>query len=594
MLMGKSILSDKRCNAWAIVPLRYGVFLFLAKGAARVSETTNVNHQTNNATVNNRVNVSRLMKGRKQIFSNEPVITRENVLDVLNKALPTHQRNREDEKYLERYIRGVQPILDRVKNVNAEINNKVVVNIANQIVTFKTAEFAGEPIQYVSRGTKNSVPDKVGVLNSLMLSEGKQSKDMQLAYNIFTYGVGYRLTIHDRKPAASDIFDEAPFEIYIPDPRNTFVVRLNDVSKRVVMGVTYVFLDDSESKVRYTVYTDDATYTIDGSVLQASNIVGIATHHFGMVNLVEYPCNPLYMGAFEVVLPLLDAINTTQSNRLDGIEQFIQAIMVFEGVDITREQFLELKDLGALKLPPAMDGRTSRVYYLNEQLDQSQTQTLVDDMYQTILQIVGMPSQGSGNTSDSSNNGAMIIKNGWWNAEARSLETEGMWKASETEFLKICLKICADTDTLTGLNLSDLEPKFGRRSYEDLLVKTQSFSTLRAAGCPSIQAFKFSKLSKDPESDALAYDAYQEEQAELLDAQAGVGTGDGASSTLNAEGGLRNGNISGSGHPQHSTGVCPVCHRSFQKRANNQVYDRPECREKANSTGKNGGEGDGE
>ena len=520
----------------------------------------------------------RLMKGRRQIFCNESVVTDGNVLTILNDALPIHLQNREDEKYLERYIRGVQPILGRVKAVNGEINNKIVINHANQIVTFKTAEFAGEPIQYVSRSSGAGIPEKVADLNSLMLSEGKQSKDMQLAYNLFTYGVGYRLVIHDRKPPISDLFDEAPFEIYIPDPRNTFVVRLNDVSKRVIMGVTYVFLDDTESKVRYTVYTDNATYTIDGNSLNVSTIVNKVTHNFGMVTLIEYPCNPLYMGAFEVVLPLLDAINTTQSNRLDGIEQFIQAIMVFEGVDITREQFLELKDLGALKLPPAMDGRTSRVYYLNEQLDQAQTQTLMDDMYQTVLEIVGMPSQGNGNSSDSSNNGAMIVKNGWWNAEARSLETEGMWKESETDFLKIALKICDEADALTGLKVSDVEPKFGRRSYEDLLVKTQSFSTLRSAGCPAIQAFKFSKLSKDPEADALQFDQYQEEQAAELDEMGGVGTG----GTAGTVGGSR---TAGAADSSSKTGVCPVCKRTFEKRANNQIYDREECRQKARNGG---------
>ncbi|MBQ9342775.1 MAG: phage portal protein [Clostridia bacterium] len=521
---------------------------------------------------------ARVMRGRKQLFTNEMYVTDGNVLKILNDVLSIHQQNREDEKYLEKYNRGIQPVLDRVKKVNGEINNKIVVNHANQIVTFKTAEFAGEPIQYVSRSSAEGIPQKVADLNSLMVSEGKQSKDMELAYNLFTYGVGYRLVINDRKPSASDLFDEAPFEIYTPDPRNTFVVRLNDVSRRVLMGVTYVFLDDTETKVRYTVYTDNVTYTIDGTLLTAARIVDRTVHNFGMVTLIEYPCNPLYMGAFEVVLPLLDAINTTQSNRLDGIEQFIQAVMVFEGVDITREQFLELKDLGALKLPPAMDGRTSRVYYLNEQLDQTQTQTLVDDMYQTVLEIVGMPSQGNGNSSDSSNNGAMIVKNGWWNAEARSLETEGMWKAAETEFLKIILKICNDADVLTGLKVSDVEPKFGRRSYEDLLVKTQSFSTLRSAGCPAIQAFKFSKLSKDPEADALQYDQYQEEQAAELDEISGAATS-GSDNT----GGHRS--ATGTTDNVSKTGICPICHRTFEKRSNNQIYDREECRQKARNGG---------
>ncbi len=537
-------------------------------------------------------------RGRRVIYTNEEKITRENVIDVLEKALAVHQHNRREEIYLMEYLRGKQPILNRVKQVNGEINNKVVVNIANEIVTFKTSEFAGEPIQYVSRASKNeNVPEKVADINNMMLSEGKQTKDIELAHRMFTCGVGYRLVIHDRKGKVADYLDEAPFEIYIPEPINTFVVRLNDVTKRVVMGVTYVFKDEPESGVKYTVYTDNVTYTIEG-VPGGMEITDETHHNFGMVSLIEYPCNPLRMGAFEVVLPLLDAINLTQSNRLDGIEQFIQAIMVFEGVDITREQFMELKDLGALKLPPAMDGRQSRVYYLNEQLDQTQTQTLVDDMYQTVLQIVGMPSQGNANTADSSNNGAVIMKNGWWHAEARSLETQGMWKQAETEFLKIILKICADTNTLTGLKISDLEPKFWRQSYEDLLVKTQSFATLRTAGAPAIQAFTYSHLSKDPESDAMVFDDYQEELAQQLDAAAGVPTGggsvggaggstqsfgddeSGASSTLNAEGGLRHGNVSGSGHPRASTGVCPVCGRTFKKRTNNQIYDRPECRAK--------------
>lgn len=531
--------------------------------------------------------------GRRRILTSETQITRENVCDVLSKALAVHMLNRHEELYLENYIRGDQPIRHRVKNVHSEINNKVVVNIANQIVTFKTSEFAGEPIQYVSRGQKKSVPKLIEKLNSMMLAEGKQSKDMDLAYKMFTNGVAYRLAIHNRN-GMNDEFDESPFEIDIPDPKNTFVVRLNDVSNRVMMGVTYVEKDVAEGGgLRFTVYTADATYTIDGSLNAVESIVSEVRHNFGMVPMIEYPCNPLYMSPVEVVHDLLNAISLTQSNRLDGIEQFIQAIMVFEGVDITREQFLELKDLGALKLPPSMDGHSSRVYYLNEQLDQSQTQTLVDDMYQTVLQIVGMPSQGNANTSDSSNNGAIIMKNGWWNAEARALETEGMWKAAETEFLKVVLKICRQTDMLTGLKLSDLEPKFGRRSYEDLLTKTQSFSTLRSAQMPAIQAFKFSRLSKDPESDAMLFDAYQEERAQQLDAMTQTGGGSvgstgGSTATYGDDDDDKqafSGSIHGTGHPNGKTGVCPVCNRTFVKRTNNQVFDRAECRRKAKNSG---------
>ena len=453
------------------------------------------------------------LHGRRQIFTNETVINRGNVKRVLNDALMVHSSNRAEEVYLEKYLRGIQPILSRVKAYNDYVCNRAVVNIANEIVTFKTAEFAGEPIQYVSRGSKKSVPEKLEKLNSMLISEGKQSKDMDLAYKMFTNGVGYRLILNDKATRYADgnLYDEAPFEIYTPEPRNTFIVRVNDVTKRPIMGVTYVYLDDSN--VQYTVYTSDAAYTLKGSAMTATDIIRVDKHNLGMIPLIEYPCNSVYMGAFEVVLPLLDSYNLVMSDRLDGVEQFIQALMVFEGVDISREDLLELRDLGAIKLPPAMDGRSSRVYYLSEQLDQGQTQTLVDDIYQTILQIVGMPSQGNGNTADSSNNGAVILKNGWWSAESRALETEGHWRQAETEFLKIILKICDMTDALTGLSVSDVQPKFGRRSYEDKLTKTQAFTTLIGTGCPPIQAYAISGMVTDPEAAALQYEAYQEEQA---------------------------------------------------------------------------------
>ena len=561
------------------------------------------------STVMNDTDFSKRLHGRRCIYSSETEITDANVIDVLSKALPVHLTNRAEEIYLKNYMRGIQPILWRTKNYNSEINNKIVVNIAAEVVTFKSSEFAGEPIQYVSRGSgqrdredaDEPIPDKVAKVNSMMMAEGKQTKDLKLAHEMFTCGVGYRLAIHDtRKMGLDDVLnadlldylDEAPFEIYIPDTENTFVVRRADVTKKVLMGVTYVYKSENLSDIEYTVYTPNVTYTI--SSVDGMKITNRVQHNFGMVTLIEYPCNPNYMGAFEPVVPLLDAINLTESNRLDGIEQFIQALMVFDGVDITREDFLELKDLGAIKLPATQGagGGGKKLYYLNEQLDQSQTQTLVNDMYKTILQIVGMPSQGDGNSSDSSNNGAMILKNGWWHAEARMLETQAMWKEAEMDFLKVALKICSDTNVLNGLKISDLEPRFWRQSYEDLLVKTQSFSTLRTSGMPAIQAFAFSHLSRDPESDAMVYDEYQQKLADELDRLNGVGEGlpldeddtvnptseEGVEAQANVEGGSSGGNGDKS---EGQWAICPVCGKRFQKKESNQVYDSIACANKA-------------
>ena len=118
------------------------------------------------------------LHGRRRILSGVAEVTRQNVIEVLQKALSVHNLNRKEILYLLNYNKGLQPILDRTKHYNDEINNKIVVNIANEIITFKEAEFAGEPIQYVSRrGSKSAddtdrdIPEKVAEINDMMLSE---------------------------------------------------------------------------------------------------------------------------------------------------------------------------------------------------------------------------------------------------------------------------------------------------------------------------------------------------------------------------------------------------------------------------------------
>ncbi|WP_298069874.1 phage portal protein, partial [uncultured Mailhella sp.] len=192
------------------------------------------------------------LDGRQVIYSDVEAVTRSNVVQVLDDALMVHMGNRAEIEFLYNYVRGNQPILERVKDVRPEICNRIVINRANEIVVFKTASFLGEPLQYVSRGADQSVPQKIEKLNSMMISESKASKDMRLAYWMFTCGVGYRLVLRDKAEAymADELYDEAPFEIYTLDPRNTFVIRRNDVTERVIAGVTFTFRDDYT--VKYT------------------------------------------------------------------------------------------------------------------------------------------------------------------------------------------------------------------------------------------------------------------------------------------------------------------------------------------------------
>lgn len=112
--------------------------------------------------------------GRKIIYTRQRQITWRNIVDELNKALAIHRQNAAEIEYLDRYYRGDQPILYRKKVNRPEVNNKIVVNLAYELVERKTADICAEPIQYVLRGTDDKKSDEISWLNAIMDSENKQ------------------------------------------------------------------------------------------------------------------------------------------------------------------------------------------------------------------------------------------------------------------------------------------------------------------------------------------------------------------------------------------------------------------------------------
>ena len=209
-------------------------------------------------------------------------------------------------------------------------------------------------------------------------------------------------------------------------------------------------------------------------------VVEHKTHILGDIPIVEYPLNLARMGAFEIVLPLLDAINSVDSNRVDGIEQFIQALMVFYNIDISSDKYKELREEGAIKVQDIDPQMKAKVEYLVNNMSQGETQTLKDDMYQTVLTICGMPNRNGG-SSTSDTGSAVIMRDGWSAAEARAKDAELMFKKSERIFLRIVLNICK---TLKGMDLkvSNVEIRFTRRNYENILQKAQVLDLLLKNG----------------------------------------------------------------------------------------------------------------
>lgn len=405
--------------------------------------------------------------GRTVIYSNILEITNENVCDVLSSALSKHNQNVNDIKYLEDYYKGKTPIQKREKTYSKHINNKINENRAYEIVNFKVGYLLGEPIQYVANEPRASEP--VARLNKMMNAESKSAKDRAIVEWQEICGTGYRMILADKDLQLEN--EDVPFELLTLDPKNAFVIYGNDISKKAIAGV-YLGTDENGNNV-YSVYTKTQYfYIVDNQVVEA------LANPYGEIPIIEYPANPYRLGAFEVVLPLLDALNNVTSNRVDGIEQFIQSLAIAVNCDFPDGTTADdIKQAGLLVLKSIGENKAD-FKVLSQELNQQQTQTLVDYINYSIDKIVGLPSQANGNTSDSSNNGAVILKNGWQGAEARAKDREIIFKESETKTLKFILNLLDKLNMSLNLSLLDVDYRFTRRCYEDVYTKAQVLNLL--------------------------------------------------------------------------------------------------------------------
>ena len=185
-----------------------------------------------------------VLQGRREIFTDETKVTKENICKVIEKAFEIHTTNASEIKYLQEYERGKQPILNRVKEVRPEINFKVVENHAAEITAFKVGYVFGSPITFVQRasvdvdGANGETDDKrISVLNEMMFEEGKQTQDQRLGKDISVCGVGYRMILPRKNKVGISAFSLTRL-----NPRTTFIIKFNNIYRDTAVGVTYVVL----------------------------------------------------------------------------------------------------------------------------------------------------------------------------------------------------------------------------------------------------------------------------------------------------------------------------------------------------------------
>jgi SPP1 family phage portal protein len=266
------------------------------------------------------------------------------------------------------------------------------------------------------------------------------------------------------------------------------------------MGVKTVVKEDGLPV--HSVYTRDFYYEVENSI-----VVKAEPHVLGDVPIFEYPANKSRLGAFEIVLPLLDAINELESNRMDDVVQYVNSFLALLGGTIDEETAKKLEEYKMLCLPEGTDAK-----YLSAVMQQSDMQVQADSLYEYVLTITGLPNRNGG-SSTSDTGSAVVLRDGWSSAEAHMKSVELEFKEAEKCFLKMALRILKDMVGLE-LPLKNVEVKFSRRNYDNIQTKSQVLTTLLSN--PKIHpelAFTHSGLFLDPESAYLMSKEWWENNA---------------------------------------------------------------------------------
>lgn len=428
--------------------------------------------------------------GREKIISKYDEITPSNVLDAFNTALSTHGINKGAIEGLYNYYRGITPILGKTKEYRREVNNRVGVSTAQEIVQFYVGYVFGRPKSYVRHDGKNDVADRIERLNDWARMARIPSCDIQLLTWALICGTSYRSVAENEKHP-----DETPFRAWSIDPRNAFVAYdRTDPEMPLFCAVSSTRADGVEE---WIVNTEDAYYVIaNGSVVDRGR------NWLGTLPVIEYPANAMRIGVFEPVIDQLNALETLQSCRVDATVQDVDNVLTIIGADPgeTDADGNTVKDwlqkLKMLVLPAGSDAK-----YITAPLKQADQQTLVNSVYQSVLTITGMPNRNGG-SSTSDTGAAVQLRDGWASAEAHAEQMETCFRDAEMLFLRAVMAI-ADVQGQPTVAVADIDPKFARRYNENILVRAQALKNLIDSGIGPEDAIAAVSICSDPLDVAL-------------------------------------------------------------------------------------------
>lgn len=433
----------------------------------------------------NRLTLQSFVKGkygRRVSYENTDTVTSDNILHILANHIGEFNLNKRIVKYLWDYKNGDQPILYRTKVVRDDIINNVVENHAYEITQFCVAQTYGEPIQYVSRSKDENVNVAVDELNDWLHEAHKFQRNITQGEWKSATGTSFL--------AVQYTGNDDVFRIIVPTPMDTFVI----YSRRTGEPLLAVQeLRDESNQTYYLCFSDNMEFAVKNGQL-----IGCRLHAFGGIPIVEIPNNQDRISDIELVITMLDAINTMQSNRVDGIEQFVQSWIKFVNCEVDEEAFQQMKMMGALVVKSNNGENKADVDVMTQELNQSETQIAKDDTWSNVQSILGIPNRSDA-SSGGDRQGATELKNGWDFSKQRARLKDAYVMEAEKRLAKVIINMLRVSGHKLGLVSRDFEVNIPHSPQDNLVVKCQALQYMLQCGVHPLIALKTAGLWSDSE-----------------------------------------------------------------------------------------------
>lgn len=419
--------------------------------------------------------------GRKIAYTDVETITPDNIVKVIGECIGAFYFNKVAIEYLWNYYKGDQPIRYRVKISNEDITNRICENHCYEWVQFKVGQTYGEPVQFISRKDDARTNNAVDELNDYLVDANKQEKDIQAGEWQSAVGTSFKAV----QFANGDI----PFRIVVPNPLNTFII-YNRSTEEPILAVQE--LKDADGKCYKQCYADTYECQIVNSKVQNWKL-----HAFGSIPIVEYPNNHSRLSDIELIIDLQDAVNNMQSDRMDGVDQFIQSFFKFVNCEIDEETFSKMKMNRAFVVKSINKDNKSDVDLMTQELNQTQCQVAKEDLLDNALSILGIPNKQSNTGGDTQ--GAVELRNGWDFSKSRAKLKDPLVKTAEKRLAKLVLNAIRIKKEDLGLTIRDFDVQINHSPQDNMYTKAQTLYQLLQAGINPLVAVKTVGLWGDAE-----------------------------------------------------------------------------------------------